>query len=140
MSMIDPLQASLAIASSGLEAQSARLRVVAENLANASSTGDTPGADPYVRKTIAFEDALDRTSGVALLRTKAIAEDSSPFRTEYNPGHPAADENGVVKLPNVDQLVEMADMREANRGYQANLQAFKQARELFTLTLDLLKG
>lgn len=138
--MIDPLQASFRIASTGLQAQSNRLRVISENVANAESTGNTPGADPYARKTITFESELDRAAGVPLLRTKSIGVDTSPFRMERNPGHPAADADGYVKLPNVDVLIEMADMREANRSYQANLQAYKQARELFSMTIDLLKG
>lgn len=138
--MIDPLQASFKIASSGLQAQSNRLRVISENVANAESTGNTPGADPYARKTITFESELDRASGASLMRTKSIGVDNSPFRLERNPGHPAADENGYVKLPNVDPLIEMADMREANRSYQANLQAYKQTRELFSITIDLLKS
>lgn len=138
--MIDPLQASLTIAGSGLRAQSARIKVVSENMANAQSTGNSPSADPYRRKTISFEDELDRAKGVSLVRVKDTGEDDSDFRTEYNPGHPAADANGYVKLPNVDLLVESADMREANRSYQANLQVIKSARELFSMTIDLLKG
>ncbi len=137
--MIDPLQASFKIASSGLQAQSNRLRVISENVANAESTGNTPGADPYAQKTITFESELDRASGASLMRTKSIGVDNSPFRLERNPGHPAADENGYVKLPNVDPLIEMADMREANRSYQANLQTYKQSRELFSMTIDLLE-
>lgn len=138
--MIDPLQATLRIAGSGLEAQSARLRIVAENLANAQSTGATPGADPYSRKTITFASELDRTTGTPRVRVRGVGTDSAPFRVEHDPGHPAADAAGNVKLPNVDTLIETADMREANRSYQANLQVAKQARELFSLTLDLLKG
>lgn len=138
--MIDPLGAALRIAGSGLEAQSARLRIAAENLANAQSTGTTPGADPYVRKTITFASELDRATGTPRVRVRGVGTDSAPFRVEHDPGHPAADAAGKVKLPNVDTLIETADMREANRSYQANLQVAKQARELFSLTLDLLKG
>jgi flagellar basal-body rod protein FlgC len=138
--MIDPLQASLQIAGSGLEAQSARLRVVSENIANAQSTGKTPGGNPYVRKTISFENELDRASGVELVRVKTIGTDSAPFQVERDPGNPAADSNGFVKLPNVNILTEMADMREANRSYEANLQVIKQARDLVSMTLDVLKA
>jgi flagellar basal-body rod protein FlgC len=138
--MIDPLKASFQIAGSGLRAQSTRIKVVSENMANAESTGNVPGSDPYQRKTVAFESALDRAAGTSLVKIKDVGSDQSPFRTEYNPGHPAADANGYVKLPNVDLLVESADMREANRSYQANLQIIKSSRELFSMTIDLLKA
>ena len=138
--MLDPLQASLSIAGSGLRAQGARIKVVSENMANALSTGTSPGSDPYRRKTVSFESALNKAEGVNTVRIKNTGEDQSDFKTEYNPGHPAADQNGYVKLPNVDLLVESADMREANRSYQANLQVIKNARELFSMTLDLLKA
>ena len=137
---MDPLAASLKISASGLEAQSARLRVVSENLANARSTGDTPGADPYRRKTISFTEELDRAAGIATVEIKKIGVDRSDFQTEYDPGNPAADVNGVVKTPNVNILVEMADMREANRSYEANLQSIRQARDLISSTIDLLRS
>jgi flagellar basal-body rod protein FlgC len=137
---MDPLIASLKISASGLEAQSSRLRVVSENLANARSTGDVPGADPYRRKTISFAQELDRAAGVETVEIKKIGVDRSDFRTEYDPGNPAADPNGVVKYPNVNILVEMADMREANRSYEANLQSIRQARDLINSTIDLLRS
>lgn len=137
---MDPLIASLKVSASGLEAQSSRLRVVSENLANARSTGDTPGADPYRRKTISFAQELDRAAGVNTVEIKKIGVDRSDFRTEYDPGNPAADANGVVKYPNVNILVEMADMREANRSYEANLQSIRQARDLINSTIDLLRS
>lgn len=137
---MDPLIASLKISASGLEAQSSRLRVVSENLANARSTGDTPGADPYRRKTVSFAQELDRAAGVNTVEIKKIGTDKSDFRTEYDPDNPAADPNGVVKYPNVNILVEMADMREANRSYEANLQSIRQARDLINSTIDLLRS
>jgi len=127
--MPDPLQATLRIAGSGLEAQSMRLRVISENIANAQSTGDTPGADPYTRQTISFDSVLDRSLGVPLVRVRTIGQDDTPFRVEHDPGNPAADAAGFVKLPNVDVLNELADMREANRTYEANLQVAKQSAE-----------
>ncbi len=136
---IDPLVSSLRIAGSGLQSQSARLRVVAENIANAQSTGATTGADPYTRKTITFESALDRASGENLVAVKSIGVDSTPFRLEHMPGNPAADASGDVKMPNVDLLFEMADMREANRSYEANLQIVKQSREMISQTIDLMR-
>jgi flagellar basal-body rod protein FlgC len=138
--MLDPLSATFRIAASGLEAQSTRMRVVAENLANAESTGSTPGADPYRRKLVSFDNALDRAAGVNLVSVKRVSADQRPFRMSYDPSHPAADEKGYVKLPNVDTLVELADMKEANRSYQACLQVWRQARELHAMTLDLLKA
>ena len=138
--MIDALQASLRVAGSGLAAQSARLRVVSENLANAQSTGSTPGADPYRRKTITFDTEFDKVSGMNLVQVKAIGTDPSPFQTEQDPGNPAADAAGVVKTPNVNLIAEMSDMREANRSYEADLQVFKQSRDLISMTIDLLKS
>lgn len=137
---MDPLSASFQISGSGLEAQSARLRVIAENLANAQSTGKTQGADPYARKTISFASELDRLSGANLVRVSALGRDRSPFLVEHDPGNPAADEKGDVKMPNVNMLVELSDMREANRAYEANLQVMKQTRDLLQMTIDLLKG
>jgi flagellar basal-body rod protein FlgC len=137
---MDPLEASMKIAGSGLSAQSARLRVVAENMANARSTGATAGATPYARKTISFASEVDRVSGASLVHIGQIAVDRAPFRVEYDPGNPAADDKGNVKFPNVNLLSEVADMREANRSYEANLQVVKQTRELFAMTIDLLKG
>jgi len=137
--MRDPLQAVLEVAGSGLEAQSTRLRVISENIANSQSVGEAPGDSPYVRKTITFDDELDRATGASLVRVKSIGEDQSPFKVEYDPGSPAADDSGFVKTPNVDVLVELADMREANRTYEANLQVAKQAAELLTSTVGLLR-
>lgn len=138
--MFDPLQATLRIGASGLQAQSARLRVVSENLANAESTGKTPGADPYTRKTISFESEVDEAAGTNLVKVSDIGRYRSPYRVEHSPGHPAADATGFVKKPNVDMLVELADMREANRSYEANLQTIKQAREMIAMTIDLLRS
>ena len=137
---MDPLVSSLKVSASGLGAQSERLRVVSENLANAQSTGNFPGADPYQRKTITFAAELDRATGARMVEVSAISNDRTDFPVEYQPGHEAADEFGYVKLPNVNLLVEMADMREANRSYEANLQAIKQARDLITMTIDLMRS
>ena len=138
--MLDPLGATVGIASSGLEAQSSRLRILSENLANAQSTGSAPGAEPYRRKLISFESVLDQGSGAQKVKVSDIRGSQEAFQTEFNPGHPAADAQGYVKLPNVNILVEMADMREANRAFEANLQVIKQARELISMTIDLLRS
>ncbi len=138
--MADPMQVAIKVAASGLEAQSRRMLVVSENLANASSTGSTPGANPYTRQTVSFESALDDVSGANLVQVDRVDTDKKPYRIEYDPSHPAADEEGNVKLPNVDMLVELADMRETNRSYEANLQVVKQARSLISMTIDLLRS
>ncbi len=138
--MIDPLRAATSIAGAGLEAQSVRLRVVSENLANAQSVGKTPGADPYRRKTVAFDSEFDRLLGAATVAVKQIGTDQSPFRIEHDPSNPVADQDGNVKLPNVNMLVEMADMREASRSYEANLQMVKEARSMANQILDLLRS
>lgn len=137
---MDPLTASMRIAGSGLAAQSARLRIVSENMANAQSTGSVAGSDPYKRKTISFANELDRASGAMLVRIDSTGVDPAPFTVEHDPGNPAADANGNVKLPNVNVLMELADMREANRAYEADLQVMKQTRDLLTMTIDLLRG
>ena len=137
--MLDPLQTSLRIAASGLQAQSMRLRVVSENIANAQSTGPSAGADPYSRKTVSFESEVDRASGANLVQVKSIGVDQAPFKLERDPGNPAADANGMVKMPNVDMLVELADMREANRSYEANLQVAKQSADMLSMTVALMK-
>lgn len=138
--MIDPLSASIRTAVSGLEAQSLRIRTVAENLANAQSTGSTPGAAPYVRKLVTFENAFDEAAGANLVKVSSIEPSNDPYRVEHDPDHPAADERGYVRLPNVNVLIEMADIREATRSYEANLQVVKQSAELKSMTTDLLRS
>lgn len=137
--MSDPLISAAKAASNGLFAQSTRMRVLSENIANAQTTGKTAGADPYQRKTISFSSLTDEMNGVDMVQVDEIERDQAPFRTEYMPGHPAADAGGYVKLPNVDMLVELADMREASRSYTANTQVIKQVREIVSMTLDLLR-
>ena len=138
--MADPLLSSLKIAASGLQAQSTRLRVVSENIANAQTTGTTPGSDPYQRKTVTFEGTLDQLSGAEMVKVATVGRDRTPFVVENDPGNPAANADGYVKMPNVNMLSEMADMREANRSYEANIQVVKQAREIINMTIDLLRG
>ena len=138
--MIDPISATFQISSNGLSAQAQRLRVISENLANAQSTGETSGADPYRRKTVTFKSEMDRASGAELVEIKDVGTDRSDFRVEYDPGHPAADENGMVKLPNVNTMIELSDMREANRSYEANLKIISQTRSMVLRTIDLLRS
>lgn len=138
--MVDPLSLSSKIASSGLAAQEARLRIISENIANAQSTGNTAGADPYRRKTISFMSVLDNTTGSSKVQVSRLGTDNSDFIRSFDPSHPAADNEGMVKFPNINPLIELADMRETNRSYQANLQTIQQTRELVSMTLQLLRA
>lgn len=136
------LVSSMSIAGAGLEAQSARIRVVAENLANAQSSGRTPGAAAYRRKTISFEQVLDQSTGAHSVRAGAIGRDPSAFPLEHQPSHPAADADarGYVKMPNVNPLVELTDMCQANRAYEANLQVISMSKRMLSMTIDLLRN
>ena len=131
---------SFFIASSGMRAQSERMRIVAENIANANSVALNPNGEPYRRKTISFTNEMDRELGVNLVQVERIARDRSPFQLRFEPGHPAANDDGYVQYPNVNSLVEMMDMREAQRSYQANLKVLETTRSLAGRTLDLLRG
>jgi flagellar basal-body rod protein FlgC len=137
--MPNALEASLSVAGSGLDAQSARLRIISENLANSQSTGATPGSDPYRRQTISFDSEMDRTLGAPVVHVGNIGVDDTPFQVELDPGNPAADAKGFVKMPNVNVMVELEDMREANRSYEADLQVAKQSADLMNMTVNLLK-
>lgn len=137
---MDPLSVALKVAASGLDAQSKRLLVVSENMANAQSTANVSGGDPYQRKIVSFAAELDKASGGAPVRVQDVSRDRTPYPVEFDPGNKAADSSGYVKLPNVNVLVEMADMREANRSYEANLQVVKQARKLISMTIDMLRS
>lgn len=127
------------ISASGMSAQGQRLRTISENLANAESTASTPGGDPYRRKLVTFRDALDRASGDHLVRVNSVVEDASPFELKYNPGHPAADAQGYVAYPNVNPLVELNDLREAQRSYEANVDVIDVAKSMLSRAIDLLK-
>jgi flagellar basal-body rod protein FlgC len=133
------LMESLMISAAGMRAQGQRLRVVAENLANADSVAEVPGGDPYRRKTISFKNQLDRELGLDTVQVQKVGEDPSDFRMKYDPGNPAADAKGYVKLPNVNSLIEMTDMREAQRSYEANLKAIEVARNMLQRTIDLIR-
>ncbi|MFN8947623.1 MAG: flagellar basal body rod protein FlgC [Alphaproteobacteria bacterium] len=130
---------SMLIAASGMKAQAERWRVIAENLANASSTGTKPGEEPYRRKVPVFQSELDNVTRTETIRVKKITRDMSPFREQYMPGHPAADARGYVKLPNVNSLIETMDMREAQRAYEANLSVIDNTRAMLSRTVDLLR-
>ena len=131
---------TLAIAASGLRAQAGRMRIISENIANADSTPSAPGADPYRRKLPTFTSELDRSMDVQLVELGKTQIDSSDFRLKYEPGHPAADQNGNVKYPNVNSIIEMADMREAQRSYEANINVVTATRRMIQRTIDILKA
>src|SRR5262245_37757834 len=117
------LMESLMLSAAGMKAQGERLRVISENIANADSVAETKGADPYRRKTISFKNAMDDAMGIETVQVDKVGVDRSDFKLKYQPGHPAADAKGYIRLPNVNALIEMTDMREAQRSYEANLKA-----------------
>jgi len=133
------LDKALSIAASGMDAQTRRLRVIAENLANQDTTGSTKGADPYRRKTVTFENRFDQQLGAGTVRVKQVGHDASEFQQHYDPSNPAANADGYVKLPNVNSLVEVMDMREAERSYGANLAIMQASRSMLTRTIALLQ-
>ena len=131
---------SISIAASGLRAQAGRMRVIAENIANADSTAKTAGADPYRRKIPTFQTEIDRSLNARVVTMGRLKTDQSEFQLKYQPGHPAADASGNVKYPNVNGLVEMTDMREAQRSYEANINVIGATRRMIQRTLDILKA
>ncbi|TAK49680.1 MAG: flagellar basal body rod protein FlgC [Xanthobacteraceae bacterium] len=131
---------SMSIAASGLRAQAGRMRIISENIANADSTAQTPGGEPYRRKVPTFSSELDRSLDARTVGLGKVRPDKSAFRLKHEPGHPAADANGNVKYPNVNSMVEMADMREAQRSYEANLNVVGATRRMIQRTLDILKA
>ncbi|MET4699108.1 flagellar basal-body rod protein FlgC [Constrictibacter sp. MBR-5] len=130
---------SLQISASGMRAQGTRLRVIAENLANAQSTAQVPGGQPYQRKVVSFSNDLNRASGVEEVKADRVRLDSSEFERRYDPGHPAADADGYMLLPNVNPMVELMDMREAQRSYEANLNVLSASRSMLMRTIDMLR-
>jgi len=136
---LDDLISSLKISAAGMKVQGTRLRVISENLANADSLPTGPGKSPYRRKNIQFQNVLNRELGLNLVKVKKIGVDKSEFNRRFDPGHPAADEKGYVQTPNVKTLIEVMDMREAQRSYEANLTAIRTARSMMRQTIDLLR-
>jgi flagellar basal-body rod protein FlgC len=134
------LSKTLKISAAGMQAQNARMRTIAENLANADSLAVSPGADPYRRKMLTFKNALDRATGVELVRPDKVIRDKSDFQKRYDPNHPAADADGYVQAPNVNSLIEVMDMRQAQRGYEANLNVIEVAKTMLLRTIDILRG
>ncbi len=136
MDLVKAIKASAA----GMKAQGTRLRIVSENLANASSTARVPGGDPYQRKVVSFSSELDRSAGVDLVKASRVDRDQAPFERRLDPGNPGADQDGYVLLPNVNPMIELMDMREAQRSYEANMNALGAARQMIQRTVELLRG
>lgn len=130
---------AMRVASSGMKAQSERLRVVAENIANADDTAATPGGTPYRRKTISFKNELDREMGIDVVKVNKFGVDNSEFNKKYDPSHPAADEDGYVLYPNVNPISEAIDAKEAQRGYEANLNIIEVSKDMISQTLRILQ-
>ena len=130
---------SLYIAASGMRAQSDRMRIVSENIANAESVGVRPGEDPYRRKVVSFKNVLDREMETPLVKVSKYGYDKSEFKLKYDPTHPAADDQGYVKYPNVNSLTEMMDMREARLGYEANLNVIEVSKGMISQTINMLR-
>ena len=130
---------SMAIAASGMRVQSERMKVISENIANADSTSPVPGGDPYRRKVPTVTNKFDRELGANLVESGKTVTDKSQFRSRYDPGNPDADKQGYVKLPNVDPLIEILDMREAQRSYEADLTVMDSTKQMLAQTVDLLK-
>jgi flagellar basal-body rod protein FlgC len=131
---------SMAIAAAGLRAQAGRMRVISENIANADSTAPDANGDPYRRRISTFQSELDRSLGARVVALGPVATDSSDFQSRYEPGHPAADASGMVKYPNVNTIVEMTDMREAQRSYDANVNVIGATRTMIERTIDILRS
>jgi flagellar basal-body rod protein FlgC len=131
---------SIAIAASGLRAQAGRMRIISENIANADSTASSAGAEPYRRRMTTFKSEMDRALDAQIVALGGIKTDPSEFRVKHQPGHPAADANGNVKYPNVNSLVEMTDLREAQRSYEANINVISASRRMIQRTIEILKS
>ena len=136
--MVD-LVNSMYIAASGMHAQSDRLRIVAQNIANVDSTGRSPNEDPYRRKVVTFKNHLDRETQADLVQVGEYGEDKTDFPKRYDPSHPAADKDGYVRMPNVNPLLEMVDMREARRAYEANIDMVETTKEMLLQTVNMLR-
>ncbi|MCK0069796.1 flagellar basal body rod protein FlgC [Kordiimonas laminariae] len=133
------LQKAMMASAAGLRAQTVRMRVISENIANQNSVASDPGADPYRRKIVTFSSELDRANGVTLVQADGIDYDQAEFGKKYDPGNPAADASGYIKTSNVNGLIELMDMRQAQRTYQSNLNALEASRRMATMTLELLR-
>jgi flagellar basal-body rod protein FlgC len=130
---------SMAVAASGMRAQADRMKTIAENIANANSTSPVKGGDPYRRKIATITQNFDSELEANLVNAGKPLPDKTDFKSQYDPGNPNADAQGYVKLPNVDSLVEIMDMRDAQRSYEADLTMMQTSKQMMASTVDLLK-
>ncbi len=137
--MSGDLVKSLYIGAAGMKAQSDRMRIVSENIANSDAVGTRDGEAPYRRKVLSFKNELDRKLDADLVQVKKYGYDDAPYAKKYEPYHPMADEEGYVLYPNVNPIVEMMDMREARRGYEANLNVIESSKSMIMQTIDMIK-
>lgn len=136
---MDDLMKTLKISAAGMRTQGVRIRVISENIANSNSLPQTPGGEPYRRKIVTFKTVLDRSTGIETVRVDKIHQDKGKFTNRYDPSHPAADENGYVLVPNVNTMIEMMDMREAQRTYEANLNIIRTTKAMLQSAVDILR-
>lgn len=134
------LYKAMSVSAAGMKAQGTRLKIIAENLANANTTSETPGDMPYRRKVVTFQNMMDRQAGIDTVRVSKVGVDKSDFQRKYDPSHPSADSEGYVLMPNVNPLVEAMDMREAQRSYEANLSVVESTRTMLNRTVELLRS
>jgi flagellar basal-body rod protein FlgC len=134
------LKSSMFVSASGMKAQGERIKLISQNIANSDSTAQTPGGEPFRRKVLTFKNYLDRGVDARVVKVDKIGSDKSDFELRYDPGHPAANSDGYVMMPNVNTMVEMADMREAQRSYEANLSVIDISRTLMMRTIQILRG
>lgn len=130
---------AMKISAAGLKAEEMRMRVISENLANADNMPAESGGDPYRRKLVTFKNVLDRALGITKVTVDRILPDKSAFERKYDPGHPAADSKGFVSMPNVNSMIELMDMKQAQRTYEANLNVIQAAKSMLQKTVDLLR-
>ncbi len=133
------LSKAMMISAAGMKAQGTRMRVIAENIANAKSSALSPNSDPYRRKVVTFSNEVDRELGFSRVKVNKVTHDQSDFGLQFQPGHPAADENGYIKTPNVNGLIESMDMKQSQRSYEANLNSIEVSKKMMMRTLDLLR-
>ncbi len=135
---MDDIIKTIRISSAGMRVQGTRLRVISQNIANADSLPQRPGENPYRRKLVTFKNELDKSVGVDTVRVHRLHKDMSDFNKKYDPSHPAADKDGYVLTPNVNTMIEMMDMREAQRSYEANLNLIRSSKSMLNSVIDVL--
>ena len=136
---MDDIIRTMRISGSGMRVQGQRLRVIAQNIANANSLPQEPNENPYRRKVMTFRNQFDRATGLDMVKVNRVRPDMSDFGKRYEPNHPAADANGYVLTPNVNTIIELSDMREAQRSYEANMNVIKASKAMLNSAIELLR-